>query len=116
MTDTPRMVIVPAKVTKAMVAAWDNSKPINGKYRSAHCAQGELTAMTAASPNAGKIRREDLERAMDEAEHAQGCSVGAFGPHSRDEDSVVYTELRLIWQDAFCAALGLEIAEGGENG
>ena len=105
--ETPRMVIVPAKVTKAMVAAWDDSKPINGKYRSAHCAQGELAAMAAASPNAGKIRRADLKRAF-KAAHA--AWMARYDPVSPPAD-----ELERRQEDALAAALGLQVAEDQEN-
>ena len=109
--DTPRMVIVPAKVTKAMVAAWDDSKPINGKYRSAHCAQGELAAMAAASPNAGKISRADLENA------AARSYCECINRYKAWENLPVHTQDN--WRTSIAAAiraLGLEIAEEGDKG
>ena len=84
MTDTPRMVIVPADLTDEMSLALTD-------------AEAEGTSLAAL--NSGKISRADLERAMEAADHAHSRQPGT--PNQRDR----------IWQDAFAAALGLEIAE-----
>ena len=99
MTEAPRMAIVPAEATEEML-----------RGRSKVFAQGELSTLIRSSPNAGKLRRADLERARDVAANAQeaGASHWADNPFDPRPMSQV---MRDAWQDAFAAALGLEIAE-----
>lgn len=99
MSDTPRMVIVPAHHEPPAVKAIMNATGCGPKD-----ALWAWSDAVAASPNAGKISRADLERAMEVADHAYAASPGPT------------TELNRIWQDAFADALGLQIAEDGENG
>ena len=93
MTETPRMVIVPAEMTEEVSLAIQDSVSSEDAW------QGVI----AASPNAGKVRRADLERAMEAADHA----------HSRWPGTP--DQLDRIWQDTFADALGFQIAEGGAD-
>ncbi|MGP1257072.1 MAG: hypothetical protein ACTS10_21830 [Kiloniellales bacterium] len=93
MSETPKMVIVPAEMTLHMAYRAYGAEPGSRAW----------AAAIIASPNAGKVRRADLERAMSAADHAYATSPGPT------------TELNRIWQDAFAAALGLEIAEEGDT-
>ena len=112
MSDTPRMVIVPADPsTDAIVAG---ASEVFGPGLGQDAADQAISvatqiyrAMIPGSPNAGKIRRADLERAKNKAAGAV-YDIGMKTP-SRQQAA-------RAWQDAFVAALGLEIAEDGENG
>lgn len=100
MTDTPRMVIVPAEATEEMV-----------RSRSKSFAQGELDTLIAHSPNAGKISRADLENA------AARSYCECINRYKAWENLPVHTQDN--WRTSIAAAiraLGLEIAEDRENG
>ena len=79
---------------------------VAGKLRAEEDTMAEVeTALQSASqPDQTELLRTDLERAMEAADHESSRWPGTP------------SELDRIWQDAFFAALGLEIAEDGENG
>lgn len=100
MTDTPRMVIVPAKATDEMAHNWECSLD----------AQFDLDALVTASPNAGKISRADLENA------AARSYCECINRYKAWENLPVHTQDN--WRTSIAAAiraLGLEIAEDREN-
>lgn len=107
MSEAPRMVIVPAKATFQMTGA---GKQMLAQETAVHpfadpiAWQNIYRVMCVTSPNAGKVSRADLERAMEAADHAHASSPGPAD------------QLNRIWQDAFAAALGLKIAEDQKNG
>ena len=107
MTETPRVVIVPAEATAHMT---DYGRRVLTQETAVYPHAGHIgwqnvfRVMWVTSPNAGKVSRADLERAMEVADHAYASSPGPAD------------QLNRIWQDAFAAALGLEIAEEGDKG
>ena len=112
MSDTPRMVIVPAKVTQEMASAWDRRSPIGDKYVES---QGDLDELVRGSPNAGKISRADLERADRAADEVRRKFIDKLYAENLPFGAIAGKALKRAEQDAFAAALGLQVAEDGEN-
>ena len=106
--ETPRMVIVPAEPTDEMWSVLQELQDYEG-----YSGCGGITAdeaakkLVEASPNAGKIRRADLKRAL-KAAHA--AWMAHYDPVSPPAD-----ELERRQEDALAAALGLKIAEEGDS-
>lgn len=107
MTETPRMVIVPAEATFQMTGA---GKQMLAQETAVHPHAGPIAwrniyrVMYVASPNAGRISRRQIREKV-----------------SQIRGMVEFDHLELAYDDAcafceaFAAALGLEIAEDGEN-
>lgn len=110
MTDTPRMVILPADPsTDAIVAG---ASEVFGPGLGQDAADQAISvateiyrAMIPASPHSGKIRRADLKRAF---KSAHAAWMARYDPVSPPAD-----ELERRQEDALAVALGLEIAEDG---
>lgn len=80
---------------------------MDGTAKEAYRWADSLLAARSPAQEGGEtreVRRADLERAMQAAD----------GAHSRSPGTP--DQLDRIWQDAFAAALGLEIAEGEADG
>ena len=105
MTDTPRMVVVPAEPDCETVRTLLQWREVGWKL-GAPTERDIYSGIVSASPNAGKISRADLERAKTKAAGAV-YDIGMKTP-SRQQAA-------RAWQDAFAGALGLEVAEEGDS-
>lgn len=109
------MVILPAEPTDEMWSVLQELQDYEG-----YSGCGGITAdeaagkLVEASPNAGKVSRADLRRALADA-RTSGLRAIADLPESAAVDAQIRAHARAE-EDAFAAALGLEIAEDGENG
>ena len=103
MADTPRMVIV----------------PVLGKTGSGHpivsLGLGQIVNATEL-PNHGRVSRADLERAYEAACDATELVMAKIRESKDGYESLPEGSLSGAFLNAFAAALGLEIAEDGENG
>lgn len=114
MTDTPRMVIVPAEPDCETVRTLRQWREVGWKL-GAPTERDIYSGIVSASPNAGKIRRADLERALEAAHKAKNLAPILVREKGQKARSISIGELDRIWQDAFAAALGLQIAEKGDT-
>lgn len=109
MTETPRMVIVPAEPDCETVRTLRQWRDVGWKL-GAPTERDIYSGIVAASPNAGKISRADLENA------AARSYCECINRYKAWENLPVHTQDN--WRTSIAAAiraLGLEIAEEGDS-
>lgn len=112
MTETPRMVILPAEPdceTVRTLRQWRDA----GWKLGAPTERDMYSGVVSASPNAGKISRATLREAY-RAGHLAGLVALSNLPRTAtaDEQQAAYERAE---EDAFAAALGFQVAEDQEN-
>lgn len=106
MGETPRMVIVPAEATEDMASGIDFLTGC-GLESGEHIWDDAVMN----SPNRGKISRSDLERADRAADEVRKEFINKLYEQNLPFGAIAGKSLKRAEQDAFAAALGLEIAE-----
>ena len=91
---------------------WPEIQPVSSEAAVVHV----FDELVRGSPHSSKIRRADLERADRAADEVRRKFIDKLYAENLPFGAIAGKKLKRAEQDAFAAALGLEIAEEGENG